>query len=222
MVEEELRNLERARDPEARDRPRRMCGDVLAEERDATGLRLQVAGRDVEEGGLAGAVRADDREVLAVDDIEIDAVGRDHAAEADDEPARAEDDVARHPMRAARAATSDEPDQPCRREQDDRDQHDAEDHLPGVGELGRGVEADELEDRRAGEGAERVAGPAEDGDEHELARISSSRRIPASRSAGSPRRGCRRSRRGRRRSHSRQAARAGPRRRDTRAASRCS
>jgi hypothetical protein len=103
MVEEELRNLERAGDPQARDRPRRVRRDVLAEERHATGLRLQVAGRDVEERRLPGAVRADDREVLAVDDIEVDAVGRDHAAEADDEPARAEDDVARHPMRAARS-----------------------------------------------------------------------------------------------------------------------
>ena len=86
MVEEELRNLERAGDAEARDRPRRVRRDVLAEKAHAAGLRLQVAGRDVEERGLAGAVRADDREVLAVDDIEIDAVGRDDAAEADDEP----------------------------------------------------------------------------------------------------------------------------------------
>ena len=159
MVEEELRNLERAGDPEPRDRARRVCRDVLAEERHATGLRLQVAGRDVEERGLAGAVRADDREVLAVDDIEIDAVGRDDAAEADVEPARAEDDVGRHPMRAARSRRADEPDQPAGASRMIDDQHAAEDHLPGVGELGRGVEADELEHRRAGERAKRVAAP---------------------------------------------------------------
>ena len=45
------------------------------------GLRPQVAGRHVDEGGLAGAVGPDDGEELARHDIEVDAVGRLHAAE---------------------------------------------------------------------------------------------------------------------------------------------
>jgi hypothetical protein len=93
VLEEELRDLEGARDAEARDRARRMCRDVLAEELDAAGLRLEVARGDVEEGGLAGAVRPDDRQMLPGLHVEIDAVGRDHAAETDHQSARAEHDL---------------------------------------------------------------------------------------------------------------------------------
>ena len=44
----------------ARDRVRRPAGDVLAVEADAAGAGLQLARQEVDERGLAGAVRADD------------------------------------------------------------------------------------------------------------------------------------------------------------------
>src|SRR5690606_40564869 len=52
----------------------------------------QVSGEEVDEGGLAGAVRADHRKDLALVDVEVDAVDGDDAAEPLDEPARREDD----------------------------------------------------------------------------------------------------------------------------------
>src|SRR3712207_7039256 len=53
--------------------------------------RPQVAGRHVDEGGLAGAVRADDGEELARQDVEVDAVRRFDAAEGEAEPARGQE-----------------------------------------------------------------------------------------------------------------------------------
>ena len=44
---------------------RRQCGDVVAEEHDPPGARLRRAGDQIEQRGLAGAVRADQAEHLA-------------------------------------------------------------------------------------------------------------------------------------------------------------
>ena len=88
-----MRDLEGAGDAELGNRARQMRRDVVAEEADGAGLRPEIAGRDVEERGLAGAVRSDDGEVLALVDVEVDAVGRDHAAEADLDAFGREQDV---------------------------------------------------------------------------------------------------------------------------------
>src|SRR5258708_5275090 len=59
-----LRHLERARDAEPGDLARRRAGDVAIFELDGSFGRPQVAGDHVDEGGLAGAVRADDADGL--------------------------------------------------------------------------------------------------------------------------------------------------------------
>jgi hypothetical protein len=53
--------LERAREAQVRDAVRRRAGDVLAVEEIWPDVGAKVAGEQVEERGLAGAVRADDR-----------------------------------------------------------------------------------------------------------------------------------------------------------------
>ena len=68
QVAVELRDLERARDAEARDRARRERRDVAAVEGDAAVVGLEVAGDHVDEGGLAGAVAADQADALAAAD----------------------------------------------------------------------------------------------------------------------------------------------------------
>src|SRR5215475_3090658 len=64
-----------------------------------------------------------------------------------------------------------EPDQAVRRIQDDDDQDDAENELPGVRQVRSRVEAYALEHRRTRKGAEGMRAAAENCDEHELARL---------------------------------------------------
>ena len=78
---EEADVLERAPDPERGDRVRRLVGDVDAVEHDRARGRLVDARELVEEGRLAGAVRADQRHDRAARDREVDVVRRDEAAE---------------------------------------------------------------------------------------------------------------------------------------------
>ena len=58
---------------------------------DGACLRAQIAGGHVDEGGLAGAVRADDGEELARHHVEVYPVRRLHAAEGQAQPARREE-----------------------------------------------------------------------------------------------------------------------------------
>ena len=74
-------DLERAREALARAPRRGQRGDVLAGEADRAGVGAQVAGELADEGGLAGAVRADDGVRLAFAHVEVDAVGRAQRAE---------------------------------------------------------------------------------------------------------------------------------------------
>src|SRR4051812_31457593 len=55
--------------------------------------------------------------------------------------------------------------------EDDDDQHDTEDELPGIGEVSGRVEAHALEHRRSGERSKSVGAAAEDRNEYELARL---------------------------------------------------
>ena len=69
-------NLERAHEAEARDVGRRERRDVVALVDDAAARRLQELGEQVEAGGLAGAVRADERVNGAALDPQRNAVAR--------------------------------------------------------------------------------------------------------------------------------------------------
>src|SRR5262249_47333140 len=92
-------------DPDAApgDGVRVIAGDVLAVKQDAPGRRLELAGEQLEEGTLAGAVRTDEAAQLALRQAEVHAAHRLDAAEPDREPDRLEDGLA-HATRRAWAA----------------------------------------------------------------------------------------------------------------------
>ena len=62
---ERLRDLERAPDAKARDAVRRQAGNARFPDQDLARIRDQLAVQQVEAGGLAGAVRPDERDHLA-------------------------------------------------------------------------------------------------------------------------------------------------------------
>jgi hypothetical protein len=74
--------LERARDAAQRGAARIDAGERLAAQLDRAGVGREVAGDQVEQRGLAGAVRTDQRGDDAGRQVEVDVVRRDHAAEA--------------------------------------------------------------------------------------------------------------------------------------------
>ena len=80
-VRKDRGDLERTHQAHARHLGRRRGGDVLAEKFDPAGARRQELGEQVEDRGLAGAVRPDQRLDLAGIDVEVDAVDGDEAAE---------------------------------------------------------------------------------------------------------------------------------------------
>jgi hypothetical protein len=71
-VEEQAQRLEGARDSLACDQVRLEAGDALAREDDVALRRLVDAGDEVEERRLAGAVRADHGDDLALVDVEVE------------------------------------------------------------------------------------------------------------------------------------------------------
>ena len=81
QVGEQLDVLERARHAQAGDLVRLLADQVVAVEGHAAFLRLVDARQHVEDRGLAGAIGADDREELALADLEADAVDRGDARE---------------------------------------------------------------------------------------------------------------------------------------------
>src|SRR5205814_8638616 len=77
----ELRDLDRAADTQARDLARRQAGDVAALVGDRAAIGLEVAGDHVDEGGLAGAVGADQADHRVLLDRRADLGRRGHRAE---------------------------------------------------------------------------------------------------------------------------------------------
>ena len=75
------RDLKGAADTEPPDRARRQPGNIPVLQQDFARIRRELAVDDVEARGLAGAVRADHGEELALADLEADVVDRTHAAE---------------------------------------------------------------------------------------------------------------------------------------------
>src|SRR5262245_16620795 len=61
QAKEDIRDLERARHPDARQSVRRLPGDVAALELDGPGIRLQAARDQIECGTLSRAIGANDR-----------------------------------------------------------------------------------------------------------------------------------------------------------------
>ncbi len=76
-----LRDLERAREAQAAAALGRSLRDVLAGEQHAAGVGRDGAGGDTEQRGLAGAIRPDDAERLAVAQREVDSVRNHHGPE---------------------------------------------------------------------------------------------------------------------------------------------
>ena len=92
-----LQILKRARQPSPRELVRRKTGHCFAGEPDASVLRRVDARHQIEQRGLAGAVRPDDREYLAGSNGDPDAVDRPHAAKGDGQPIGFQDHHFRHP-----------------------------------------------------------------------------------------------------------------------------
>src|SRR5262249_13802021 len=101
---ERLRNLKRAADAEAAAAFRRQMGDIDARKDDAPGVGRNRAAGDTEQRGLAGAVRPDDAERLALGDREVERARDHHGAEALGDFFEGED--GRHAMVTLSAALS--------------------------------------------------------------------------------------------------------------------
>ena len=81
-IAEDTAKLERARDATGRQFLRRKTGDDLPIETDLAGIGPVEPGHEIEQRGLAGAVRADDADQIALGEVEIDAVDGGQSAEA--------------------------------------------------------------------------------------------------------------------------------------------
>ena len=92
QIAERPRNLIGAADAEPRDRVAAQAAQALPGEHDVAADRLEDLGQAVEQRRLAGAVRADQAEDLALADLQVDTVDGDVAAEGHGEIARGEKD----------------------------------------------------------------------------------------------------------------------------------
>src|SRR5256885_4687460 len=92
------RDLERAHQAATGDVGRALVGDVAAVIEDAAGARLEELGQQVEDRGLAGAVRPDQRMDRAAVDLEVDFPDRGEAAKLLSETVGLQDQI-RHVLR---------------------------------------------------------------------------------------------------------------------------
>ena len=81
-VAEHATKLERTRDTAGPPVSRAKSGDGLPIETDLAAVRPVEPGNEIEQGGLAGTVRADDADQFALGEVEIDVVDRGEPAEA--------------------------------------------------------------------------------------------------------------------------------------------
>src|SRR5712691_4164088 len=96
------RDLERAHDAETRHVCRRERGDVAPLIDDASACRLQELGQQIEAGGLASAVRSDQRVNSPACDAQAHAVHRDKTGKFLGEVLGLEDDLGTHRRNASR------------------------------------------------------------------------------------------------------------------------
>src|ERR687892_761315 len=101
----ELRNLERSGDPQLGDRARREPRAVLAQEEELSVVRAQVAGDEVDEGGLSGPVGPHDPDQLPTLELDVHTGGRPNRAERLGEVARGQDRVSHRAPRSVAART---------------------------------------------------------------------------------------------------------------------
>ena len=177
---EELQVLEGARHSAAYDLMRPEPLDRRAAQSHVAIVRLEESGEQVEGGGLAGAVGADQTDDPAAPQLDFEAGDGEDAAEAAREPFARDRDGAigrrgcgerqgatRRRCRRP-AARRDLAEQPLRTQQENGDEHQAVDHLPTlVGDVGRQVDKFEQlrqgrEQHRAQHRAPQIAGAADD------------------------------------------------------------
>ena len=128
---------------------RRQPGDVLALEHHAAAIAGQRARDAVDQRGLAGAVRADQADALALADLQADRVERGEAAEALAE-ARDVEDRAQPCAAQPSPAALDQPDDALRRHHDEHHQQHADDQDVDLGrDRHRGDLLDRAEQQRA-------------------------------------------------------------------------
>ena len=193
QVLEELGGLVGAGDAGARDGLGGEARHLPLAEPHRARLRAEVAADQVEDGGLPGAVRADDARDRARLGAERDPVHRDHPAEGDLEPVDGEGlagagpgeeraDVERpRPGRArvdAPEPALDLAHHPAGgRDEDDEEQHPDEEE-PVLGEGGEEL-GEQHHDEGADDGPEDGSDPADDGDEEEEDRLEERERLGA-------------------------------------------
>ena len=142
---EGLHDLEGARDTAPREAIRRLAGDVLAAIAHHALARLEEAGDDGKQRGLAGAVGADQRGDAALRRRERDGIDRQQAAEAARDALDRQQGLSHGPppaptgrgaaRRKRRCAFREAADQPARREPDHQHQHAAKDDQVEAGRV---------------------------------------------------------------------------------------
>src|SRR5204862_1427388 len=124
-VREDRRDLEGAHQAHARDRRGPRAGDLTSLVEDLAARRRQELREQIKAGGLAGAIRANERVDAAAPHFQRDVIDGDEALEFLREPARLENDVVRQAASSLRgamihgfsawAASSSRGMRPCRR-----------------------------------------------------------------------------------------------------------
>ena len=178
---EQVHELERARDAEARDRLRRAAGDVAPSSSTLAAVGLVAAGQHVEAGGLAGAVRAHDARQAAGLEGERDVLQHDAVAEAQVQVLGLEQ---RHRLTSAAVAARRQAPacaRACRRwnmpampfglEQHQRHEQQAEPQHPAGGERADHVAGEEEHDRADHRPPERDEAAADQRHHHDVARV---------------------------------------------------
>src|ERR1700690_801688 len=95
-----LQILKSPRQSSPRELVGRQAGHRFPGEPDASVVRRVDARYQIDQRGLAGTVRPDDREHLAGSDRDVDAIDRPHATEANGQPIGLQDQHFRHPASA--------------------------------------------------------------------------------------------------------------------------
>ena len=159
---EDARRLEGAGDAVLGEAVRRRAGEALAEGEQLARGRRHHAGEGVEEGGLAGAVRADDADQLARRERGADRIDRGQAAEADRQRARLDQRMAVH-----RRAPADRG-QPARQIEHREDQQQAERHHVDLRHLQAQRLGQQAEHHRREQRPPERRRAADQGDQHRL------------------------------------------------------
>ena len=132
---EDIDALKRTRQAKPDDLMRWHPGDAPALERDLSAARLQMAGDQVEEGGLTCTVRPDDRMLLAFLQRKTDIVDCDEAAEILGQSFGFQNSHRSIPSGQTFSHTLGQPDETLRQHQNNHQQNDAEDRRPVLGVL---------------------------------------------------------------------------------------